>query len=73
MKLIPAILISIPFALFVGIFNIGWWVTGMNKDGTLLAILSLIIGVGVMVRVWNLYFETKKYGKQVNLDRFAKE
>ncbi len=72
MKLIPTILVSIPFALLVGIFHIGWWINGMNKDEILVASLSLIIGVGVIGRIWFKYLETKKYGTQGKLDDFQK-
>lgn len=43
----------------------------MNKDTALLAILGMI-AVTIPGRVWYMYFETKKYGKQVKLDDFAK-
>ena len=72
MKLVYAIMISIPFVIVFVIFGMGWFFTGMSKDSALLAIMAILLPVVVVGRVWYKYFDGKKYGNQSKLDDFQK-
>lgn len=71
MKLLTAILISVPtLALFI------LWLTlsileGFTKNSILVFVVLLLIVVIIVGRTWNKYFETKQHGKQSRIDDYG--
>ncbi len=71
MKLLTAILISVPTsALFILWFVLSV-LEGFTKDGIIVFVVLLAIVTIVLGRTWNKYFETKQHGKQSKMDDYS--
>lgn len=70
MKLLTAILISVPaLALFI-LWLILHILEGFTKDSIALSVVLLLIEVIIVGRTWIKYFETKQHGKQSKIDDY---
>ena len=65
-------MLSIPFATLIIAVFLAWHYDPKDKNVILVVLMGFLFGTIAIGRIWNKFFEGKKYGRQKKLDGFLK-